>query len=82
MHPIDFKPEPPFLDLRDYGPIRPGLDGQHSCVCGSDMFLAVMAFHNYEINTYLTEGRCVECGAKVILPTVLDDPDYDEDEMS
>lgn len=75
MHPLEFKPEPPFLDLRDYGPIRPGNDGLHKCLCGSDMFLVVMSFYNYEVNSYLTEGRCVECGAKVIVPTEVDRPE-------
>lgn len=77
MHPIDFKPTPPYLDLRDYGPIRAGEDGLHNCVCGSDLFIAVVAFTDYEIDTYLTEGRCVGCGAKVILPTAIDRPDDD-----
>ncbi len=76
MHPLDFTPTPPFLDLRDYGPLGQDCRGHHTCLCGSDMFLAVVSFNDYEIGSYMTEGRCVECGAKVILPTKIDDPDY------
>lgn len=46
------------------------------CVCGNNVFLALVSFgdDDYDIAGWFTEGQCIECGARVTLPTPLDKP--------
>jgi len=43
------------------------------CVCGSELFTAIVAFDHGEIAFYFLDGECVNCGSLVTLPTPIDD---------
>ena len=38
------------------------------CVCGSELFIALVAFENKEISFYFLDGECASCGSMVTLP--------------
>jgi hypothetical protein len=38
------------------------------CVCGSEIFIALVAFQNKEISFYFLDGECASCGSMVTLP--------------
>lgn len=66
----NWEPDPPTpLDLTNLGP-------QHQCVCGNNLFQIIAAFGDYVIAQYSTVGVCIDCGAKVRVPTEIDRPDY------
>jgi hypothetical protein len=60
------------MDLRGY-PIG------DTCVCGSELFTAVIAFEQGEICFYFLDGECVDCGSLVTLPTPIDNIGMDCD---
>ena len=39
-----------------------------TCVCGSDLFIALISFQNKEIGFYFLDGECANCGSMVTLP--------------
>ena len=43
------------------------------CLCGSELFTAIVAFEAGEICFYFLDGECVDCGSLVTLPTPIDD---------
>lgn len=43
------------------------------CVCGSELFTAIVSFEYGEIIFYFLDGECVDCGSLVTLPTPIDD---------
>jgi hypothetical protein len=45
--------------------------------CGSNLFLIMATFENYDISQWLTDGFCVECGARITIPTPVDDPEFE-----
>lgn len=47
------------------------------CVCGSEIFHALVAFQDKEIVFYFLDGECANCGSMVTLPY----PNNDVDEM-
>jgi len=49
------------------------------CLCGSELFTAIVAFENGEIAFYFLDGECVNCGSLVTLPTPIDDHGMDCD---
>lgn len=49
------------------------------CVCGSELFTAIVAFDHGEIAFYFLDGECVNCGSLVTLPTPIDDYGMDCD---
>ena len=49
------------------------------CVCGSELFTAIVAFEHGEICFYFLDGECVDCGSLVTLPTPIDDHGMDCD---
>lgn len=49
------------------------------CVCGSELFTAIVAFEMGEICFYFLDGECVDCGSLVTLPTPIDDQGMDCD---
>ena len=49
------------------------------CVCGSELFTAIVAFEYGEICFYFLDGECVDCGSLVTLPTPIDDHGMDCD---
>ncbi len=49
------------------------------CVCGSEVFIALIAFQKKEICFYFLDGECAECGSMVTLPFPGDD-EYVEEE--
>ena len=49
------------------------------CVCGSELFTAIVAFEQGEICFYFLDGECVYCGSLVTLPTPIDDQGMDCD---
>ena len=49
------------------------------CVCGSELFTAIVAFEMGEICFYFLDGECVDCGSLVTLPTPIDDHGMDFD---
>ena len=38
------------------------------CLCGSEIFIALVAFENKEISFYFLDGECASCGSMVTLP--------------
>jgi hypothetical protein len=44
----------------------------HACPCGQKVFEVLVVFDDYEISLYTLDGKCVECGALVTVPTPLD----------
>jgi hypothetical protein len=38
------------------------------CVCGSELFTAIVAFEYGEICFYFLDGECADCGSMVTLP--------------
>jgi len=51
----------------------------NTCVCGSELFRAIVAFDHGEIAFYFLDGECVDCGSLVTLPTPIDDIGMDCD---
>jgi hypothetical protein len=50
------------MDLR-------GTDIGLACVCGCEIFIALIAFdENKEISFYFLDGECASCGSMVTLP--------------
>ena len=49
------------------------------CVCGSELFTAIVAFEMGEICFYFLDVECVDCGSLVTLPTPIDDHGMDCD---
>lgn len=49
------------------------------CVCGGEIFHALVAFQNREICFYFLDGECINCGSLVTLPTPIDDIGMDCD---
>jgi hypothetical protein len=43
------------------------------CMCGSELFTAIVGFDEGEISFYFLDGECVDCGSLVTLPTPIDD---------
>ena len=42
------------------------------CMCGNELFHALVAFEDGEISFYFLDGECASCGSMVTLPTPLD----------
>lgn len=49
------------------------------CLCGSELFTAIVAFEHGEIAFYFLDGECVNCGSLVTLPTPIDNLGMDCD---
>lgn len=49
------------------------------CLCGSELFTAIVAFEHGEIAFYFLDGECVNCGSLVTLPTPIDNIGMDCD---
>jgi hypothetical protein len=49
------------------------------CVCGSQLFTAILAFEYGEIAFYFLDGECLDCGSLVTLPTPIDNIGMDCD---
>ena len=49
------------------------------CLCGSELFTAIVAFEHGEIAFYFLDGECVDCGSLVTLPTPIDNLGMDCD---
>lgn len=49
----------------------------HECLCGNDLLVVLATFHDGGISGYVTDGRCVSCGAHLMLPTEVDDEPVD-----
>ena len=64
----DVLPEPYGADLRDFGPL-------HVCSCGSQVFNVMASFEDYELVWYALDATCFSCGALVIAPCPVDNPD-------
>jgi hypothetical protein len=64
----DLLPEPYGADLRDFGPI-------HVCSCGSQVFSVAASFEEYELVWYALDATCYSCGALVIVPCPVDNPE-------
>lgn len=64
----DVLPEPFGADLRDFGPI-------HVCSCGSQVFNVAASFQDYELSWYALDATCFSCGALVIVPCPVDNPE-------
>lgn len=47
----------------------------HECVCGCNLFHALVTFHEREVGFYYTSVACVACGAHLTAPTL--DPSED-----
>lgn len=58
LHPTDYSHA---MDLR-------GESIGDVCVCGGDVFHALVAFDQGEICFYFLDGECVNCGSMVTLP--------------
>lgn len=67
LHPTDYSQA---MDLR-------GKSIGDSCICGGNIFHALVAFENSEITFYFLDGECANCGSLVTLPY----PDYQTDEV-
>lgn len=53
------------------------------CVCGSEVFIALVAFHKKEICFYFLDGECASCGSMVTLPFPNDEQEgYEFDDPS
>ena len=50
------------------------------CLCGSEMFMVAAWFDpdTREIGGYILDGKCLQCGAVVQLPTPMDQVELDE----
>jgi hypothetical protein len=46
------------------------------CLCGCDLFAAVIAFEDGEVSAYFLDMKCLKCGALLIAPC---DENDDED---
>jgi len=66
------------LNKRDYSKSMDlrGVPIGDICVCGSEMFITIVAFHKKELCFYFLDGECANCGSMVTLPY----PDDEEDE--
>lgn len=70
MDIFDYQADPPqALDLTNLGP-------QHQCVCGNNLFNVIVAFDDFQVAQYSTLGVCIDCGAKLRMPTEIDRPGY------
>ena len=49
------------------------------CMCGSQLFTAIVAFEEGDIAFYFLDGECVDCGSLVTLPTPIDNIGMDCD---
>ena len=58
LHPTDYSHA---MDLR-------GESIGDVCVCGGDVFHALVAFDQGEICFYFLDGECANCGSMVTLP--------------
>jgi hypothetical protein len=38
------------------------------CLCGSELFVALVAFDKGELSFYFLDGECASCGSMVTLP--------------
>lgn len=47
----------------------------HQCVCGSEEWLVLCSFDDYEISTYSLKMLCGDCGARASTPTPADRPE-------
>lgn len=50
-----------------------------SCICGSDIFIALISFQKKEICFYFLDGECANCGSMVTLPFPGDELKEEED---
>lgn len=50
----------------------------HVCPCGNNVFKVFATFGDYEMETYSTDGECIECGTRFKVPTPVDHPEYRE----
>lgn len=64
----------PLLDLMTplHGPDYTWIGPAHECLCGCNLFHALVSFDDSEITYYVLEGICYSCGGKVTLPCPLD----------
>lgn len=47
----------------------------HECFnCGSNMFEVIAIFENYNISSWLLDGKCAECGSQITVPCPADRP--------
>lgn len=70
----------PWSDLLGQIPAGPdykfaGPTGQ--CLCGNDLLAVLVTFSDKGISGYVTDGRCVACGAHLLVPTEIDDEPAD-----
>jgi hypothetical protein len=49
------------------------------CLCGSELFIAIVAFEEGEICFYFLDGECADCGSLVTLSTPIDEHGMDCD---
>lgn len=53
-------------DLRWAGPTS-------ACICGCDLIAVACIFADKQIGMYFLDGKCMNCGAILRLPTEIDD---------
>lgn len=76
------------MNILDYGGAWPGtgIDMSdtitHVCACGSELFTVIVSFDDYEIATYSTDMKCLECGTLCKAPTPIDKPGYKPDSLA
>lgn len=67
--PMDIREHPMIMDgprdLRDMV--------VEQCLCGSELFYAIVQFNDKEISGYYTQAVCYMCGRWVTLPTMIDE---------
>lgn len=49
------------------------------CLCGCDLFAAVVAFEDGEVSAYFVDMKCLSCGALLLAPCDIEDDNYQED---
>lgn len=65
------------MDIRDYRPEDGrAIDLENTvtsvCVCGSNMWWAVVSFEDGELSSYFLDIQCFECGTRAKAPTPID----------
>lgn len=66
------------MDIREHEMI---MDGRRDfadiiveqCLCGSELFYAIVQMDKKEISGYITQAVCFACGQWVTLPTLCDE---------
>lgn len=51
------------------GPDYRGFGPQSVCLCGNDTLAVAVRFHDDRISFYFLDGRCLECGSYLLVPT-------------